>query len=134
MKRTYKDLSNDQLADLHRALLGLSPDTIVHRVSRGSETLEEHPFVHTISHNQNVLIVWFINDNTIVVSGNAPAVDYLAAADKARQFGIGLSDDDLLDRNRLADDIEKTGRDMADWAQGVSDSFDRIRNAASNQP
>lgn len=133
MKRTYKDLSNDQLADLHRAALGLTPVTVV-RINRSAENLEEHPFVATRTDDTPDTISWWIENNTMSVTDSVLTADFIAAAGKAREFGIGLPDDELLDRNRLAEDIEKTGREMADWAQDVSDSFDKIRGAANNQP
>ncbi|OIN55843.1 hypothetical protein [Arsenicibacter rosenii] len=87
MKRTYKDLNNDQLAALHRAALGLPVEVTV-TVYREMENTGVHPFVSTHHSEDEAVLFWWNHDNALSTDAGMQDINYLAAADLARQFGI----------------------------------------------
>lgn len=94
MKKTYKDLTDDELVDLHRTALMILPDengAYFGKISidRGNSTHSEFPHVATIDRvRPNIVLCWWMDDMTITTSEAGLPIDYISVAKKALSYGI----------------------------------------------
>lgn len=94
MKKSYNDLTDDELAALHRTALMIRPDddgTYFSnvRIDRANATHSEFPHVATMDPERpEIVLCWWMDDMTITTSEAGLPIDYLSVAKKAFSYGI----------------------------------------------